>query len=448
MKLGSLFDGIGGWPLAAVRFGIDPVWSSEIESFPQEVTQRHFPKMKHLGDITKINGAEIEPVDIITLGSPCQDLSVAGKRKGLDGERSGLFRTAINIVRRMRISTGGRQPRFIVWENVPGAFSSNKGHDFRAVLEEITETEIPIPKSGHYNKDKEWCIEWATAGMVRSNECEVAWRVMDAQYWGVPQRRKRIFLVADFRGQCAGEILFKPESVRGDFAESGSKGERTAGNIANCFRKSNQDLTMGFDSKDSIKNSMPVLDEKTPPIKTNNRIGVCLKSKIGGMTDVDEGMRPVKEHMGIVGTDLYNLATTGETACTLVCNMRSAGAGGPGVLQPKIWEHQISYRKDIDNIVAVDCRNLCENEVSTPLQSKNQGGYSLNYQNPVRVGYKVRRLTPMECERLQGLPDGYTLIDDKKCSDSARYKALGNGMAQPCPDFVIKGIIECFIGEA
>ena len=222
VKLGSLFDGIGGWPLAATKFGIEPVWCSEIEKFPQEITKRHFPNMKHLGDITKIDGAKIEPVDIVTIGSPCQDLSIAGKRKGLAGERSGLFRTATYIVRGMRNSTDGEYPRFVVRENVTGAFSSNKGNDFRAVLEEITESSIPMPKSGR----------WAKSGMVRSSGCEVAWRVLDAQYWGVPQRRKRIFLVADFGGQRAAEILFKPGSVCGYSAAGGSEREGTAGNTA------------------------------------------------------------------------------------------------------------------------------------------------------------------------------------------------------------------------
>ena len=145
MKLGSLFDGIGGFPLAGRRYGITPVWASEIEPWPIKVTEHHFPDMIHLGDLTKISGAEIEPVDIITFGSPCQDLSVAGKREGLAGERSGLFMDAIRIIRQMRDATGGEYPRFAVWENVPGAFSSNKGEDFRAVLEEIAEAEIPMP---------------------------------------------------------------------------------------------------------------------------------------------------------------------------------------------------------------------------------------------------------------------------------------------------------------
>ena len=205
MTLGSLFDGIGGWLLASRYAGVTPIWASEIEPFPCSVTARHFPDVKQLGDITQINPDEIEPVDIICAGSPCQDLSIAGKRKGLDGERSGLFRTAVELVRRMRERTAGKYPRFFVWENVPGAFSSNKGADFRAVLEEIGQTEIPIPQHG----------KWANAGMVECDECQIAWRVLDAQYWGVPQRRRRIFLVADFAadGRCAEEILFEQESV-------------------------------------------------------------------------------------------------------------------------------------------------------------------------------------------------------------------------------------------
>lgn len=146
MTLGSLFDGIGGWLLAARHAGVTPVWSSEIEPFPCSVTARHFPDVKQLGDITKIDPDTLTPVDIICAGSPCQDLSIAGKRKGLDGERSGLFRTAVDIVRRMRLRTGGRHPRFFVWENVPGAFSSNRGMDFQAVLEEIGESKIPMPQ--------------------------------------------------------------------------------------------------------------------------------------------------------------------------------------------------------------------------------------------------------------------------------------------------------------
>ena len=204
MTLGSFFDGIGGSLLAAEHAGITPVWASEIEAFPCSVTKKHFPNVMHMGDITKINPDTLPPVDIICAGSPCQDLSIAGKRKGLDGERSSLFKTAISIFHQTRERTG--RPRFFVWENVPGAFSSNKGMDFRAVLEEIGQTEIPIPPNGR----------WANAGLAELPQCQIAWRVLDAQYWGVPQRRRRIFLVADFAadGRRAREILFEPEGVQ------------------------------------------------------------------------------------------------------------------------------------------------------------------------------------------------------------------------------------------
>jgi DNA (cytosine-5)-methyltransferase 1 len=219
--LGSLFDGIAGFPYAASLEGITPVWASEIEPFPMSVSARHFPNMKQLGDVTKINGAEIEPVDIITFGSPCQDLSVAGKRAGFDGARSGLFMEAVRIIEEMRTATNGLYPRYAIWENVPGAFSSNGGRDFRAAVGALVGAEVPMPLSGG----------WATAGMVRGNGRSVAWRVFDAQYWGVPQRRRRIFLIADFRGQRAPEILFEREGVSGDTEAGRSEGEGVAGGI-------------------------------------------------------------------------------------------------------------------------------------------------------------------------------------------------------------------------
>lgn len=188
LTLGSLFDGIGGWLLAAVRNGVKPVWSSEIEDFPMKVSHAHFPDVVQLGDVTKIDGSKVIPVDIICAGSPCQDLSVAGKQKGLAGSRSNLFFESVRIVREMREKTNGLYPKFFVWENVPGAFSSNHGHDFQAVLREIAETDIPMPGTGR----------WAKAGMVRSERVGIAWRVLDAQYWGVPQHRERIFLIAGF----------------------------------------------------------------------------------------------------------------------------------------------------------------------------------------------------------------------------------------------------------
>lgn len=208
LTLGSLFDGSGGFPLGGLISGITPVWASEIEPFPIRVTTKRLPQVKHYGDISKMNGADLEPVDIITFGSPCQDMSIAGKRDGLSGSRSSLFYEAVRIIKEMRCKTNGQKPRFIVWENVPGAFSSNKGEDFRAVLEEvckIKDESVSVPKPN----------KWNSAGKIMGNDYSVAWRQFDAQFWGVPQRRKRIYLVADFAGWCAGKILFESEGVSG-----------------------------------------------------------------------------------------------------------------------------------------------------------------------------------------------------------------------------------------
>ena len=311
---------IGGWQLAAVHAGVKPVWSSEIEAFPIEVTRRHFPDTLQLGDVTKIDGGNIPPVDIICAGSPCQDLSVAGKRAGLAGERSGLFVRAVDIVRQMRLATDGEKPRFFVWENVPGAFSSNHRRDFQAVLEEIGQAEVPMPKSGR----------WADAGLVRTHTCDIAWRVLDAQYWGVPQRRKRIFLVADFTetGRRAGEILF------------GIRRNQKAEEIHETRRES-------------------------PP--KNDGVDEC----------VDIFMK-----------SSFKKYREKRIAGTLRASGSDFGGGS-------------------ESLVTQDGKNL-------------------------------RRLTPLECERLQGLPDGWT----EGGSDTARYKAIGNGMAQPCADYVLKRIAE------
>lgn len=235
-RLGSLFDGSGGFPLAAALCGIEPVWAAEVEPYPIAVTKSRFPSMKHLGSVTDINGSEIEPVDIITFGSPCQDLSVAGKRAGLKHEangddettRSGLFMEAVRIIKEMREATNGEYPTFAVWENVPGAFSSNKGEDFRTVLEELIKIVEPsavmpaVPKGG-----------WPHADSYCGDGWSLAYRVFDAQYWGVPQRRRRIYLVLDLRGQRAGKVSFEREGVRGNFATFKTAGQGTAGDAAN-----------------------------------------------------------------------------------------------------------------------------------------------------------------------------------------------------------------------
>ena len=261
MKLGSLFDGSGGFPLAGALCGIEPVWASEVEPYPIAVTRSRFPNMRHLGDISKVHGGEIEPVDIITFGSPCQDLSVAGKRAGLKHEangdeettRSGLFMEAVRIIKEMRAATNGMYPTFALWENVPGAFSSNGGEDFRIVCEELIKivepsaVMPPVPQNG-----------WAYADSYVGDGWSLAYRVFDAQYWGVPQRRRRIHLVLDLRGERAREILFEREGVRGYFAQSG---ETRQGTPADAERSTGADDREGEGNGD---NRGRRLDELTP----------------------------------------------------------------------------------------------------------------------------------------------------------------------------------------
>ena len=225
LRLGSLFSGSGGFELAGALHGIEPVWASEIEEFPIRVTTNRFPNMKHLGSVTDVHGDQVEPVDIITFGSPCQDLSVAGKQAGIhDGERSNLFFEAIRIIKEMRNATANKFPRFAVWENVPGAFSSNGGEDFHAVIKAFCsvcqeDADVPGPTGGN---------GWQPAGCVLGDGYSIAWRVYDAQYWGVPQRRKRIYLIADFATECAGEILFKSESMCWDYQTGREAAQRAS----------------------------------------------------------------------------------------------------------------------------------------------------------------------------------------------------------------------------
>ena len=296
LTLGSLFDGSGGFPLGGMLAGIEPVWASEVEPFPIRVTTKRMPFMKHYGDVSAINGAELTPVDIITFGSPCQDMSVAGKRGGLGAARSGLFYEAIRIVKEMREKTNGEYPRYIVWENVPGAFSSNKGADFEAVLKEITGIkgcEDAIPRS-----DK-----WANAGLVMGEDFSIAWRLLDAQHWGVPQRRKRIYLVADFTGGSAGKILFESEGVSGYSAESFRAWQRAAGGLKDGTREAGTVCL-----NDQGGNRMDVTEDKTNTLRAeSNHPPIALDyhpadSRIG-ITD-DDNMQTLTSRMGTGGNNV------------------------------------------------------------------------------------------------------------------------------------------------
>ena len=211
VKLGSLFDGSGTMPLCAAMCGGHPVWASEVEPYPIAVTRTHLPNMKHLGSVTEIKGSKIEPVDIITFGSPCQDLSIAGKRAGLKGERSGLFREAIRIIREMLAATNGRYPRFVIWENVPGALSSNGGEDFEVVLNELLGLrEFTGGGAAKFIRQHGKWRNFANYGAV-------AYRIVNAQFWGVPQRRRRIYAICDTCGESAGVVVFERKGTQWNF---------------------------------------------------------------------------------------------------------------------------------------------------------------------------------------------------------------------------------------
>ena len=492
--LGSLFDGSGGFPLAGALSGLYPVWASEIEKFPVSVTSKRFPHMKHLGDITKISGTAVEPVDVITFGSPCQDLSVSGKQKGLDGERSGLFREAVRIVKEMREATNGAYPTFIIWENVPGAFSSNRGEDFRTVLEEIcriANSAVSIPRpSGRKSK-------WLNAGAIVGDGYSIAWRQLDAQYWGVPQRRKRIYLVADFRGQRAGKILFEREGLLGHFAPGGNEGQEAAAGLGSGVAPSgwvinDQGGMNVYTERDFISPTLRSECHGNVPIllEIHHQDGRCGIQK-------DGIVQTLTSHMGMGGNNVpvimeplavnQNAAgevRTGTVAYTLNTNSQAGARNAPLVYTCMTGQtgrngagtgRDIAYTLDqcMGQAVAVDCRNHRTSGVSGTLQSKTQGGYSLNYINPVAVygfqafgkyaeattaktmlstddittggiildsGYYLRRFTPRECGRLQGFPDWWCA--DIPHSDTAEYKMWGNGVALPCALFVVYGVAE------
>ena len=409
LTLASLFDGSGGFPLGGMLAGIKPVWSSEIEPFAIRVTTKRLSKVKHYGDITKIKGNEVEPVDIITFGSPCQDMSIAGKRAGLDGSRSNLFYDAIRIVKEMRCATNGEKPRYIVWENVTGAFSSNKGEDFKSVLEEICKVkyqEMSIPKP----------TKWEQAGTIMGDDFSLAWRVFDAQFWGVAQRRNRIYLVADFGGNSAPKILFESEGLSGYSKEGFKSWHETTGSIENSPRKS---------------------------------INLDLKNYDVRLTS--EGTKNAR-------SNVYET----ETTRTLDTNGNFPNSNQGGVA--------IVYSTSKSSFHTRASENLANTLIATDYMDPPI----------VNDKLKVRRLTPKECARLQGFPDWWCSnletkeptkeevkywkeifneslkIEGKNKrektdnqiikwlqnphSDSAEYKLWGNGVALPCVYFVLSGI--------
>ena len=436
MKLGSLFDGSGGFPLAGAMNGMTPVWASEIEPYPLRVTAARFPGMKQLGDVTKIDGAVIEPVDVITFGSPCQDLSVAGKQTGIhDGKRSSLFFEAVRIIMEMRGITDGKYPRFAVWENVPGAFSSNRGKDFRAVLQALCKIaepgdSVPEPPKG----------KWAKAGCIVGDGYSIAWRVYDAQYWGVPQRRKRIYLVADFRSERAGEILFEREGVRWDStqgreARKGATDDAAGGAGGSCYAFHLQ----------------------------QDPIGGSVSPCIGGQHQATVGV-----FMGGQGAKAGSIAYDDSVSPTLRATA-SVSNQVPEIVRTLAARHDSSPCADRGDIICIEgdgnARAHIERKLSPCMKTihpntvifpnitgsicanSHPGSYTgqdaFNDMLPVyqqKNRYIVRRLTPLECCRLQGFPDWWE--DGANGSDSARYKMWGNGIALPCAADVMRRIAE------
>lgn len=345
LTLGSLFDGSGGFPLGGLLAGVTPVWASEIEPFPIRVTTQRFPNMKHYGDISQMDGGKIEPVDIITFGSPCTDMSIAGKRAGLEGHQSSLFYQAIRIIKEMRCATNGQYPRWVCWENVPGSFSSNDGQDFKAVLEAVIGIvepgcEVPAPAKS----------KWPHADCYLGDGWSVAYRTLDAQYWGVPQRRRRIYLVGDLTGQCAGRVLFESEGLSGYSAESFRSWQRIARDPSCCSETAGYGLD-GYNG---------TLSEKAATLGVNcgmstDRNGVVLNDQGGSRMDithevtctlraeshhppcvVDEAVplehNPVDSRIKVMDTDVSQTLThrmgTGGNNVPLVLKIRSGCEGG------------------------------------------------------------------------------------------------------------------------
>lgn len=495
--------------------------------------------MTHLGDITKINGAEAPVVDVVIGGSPCQDLSIAGKRAGLAGARSGLYMEQIRIIKEMRERdmASGRtgefvRPRYMVWENVPGAFSSNGGKDFAAVLEEairVAEPEAPdidVPEKG-----------WNTWGGYHDEmggRWSVAWRVLDAQHWGVPQRRRRIALVADFGGDTAWEILFERQSMSGYPAESGAAGEGPAagaeigtsyavrirggcdggGKGALVQTEKSGTIKAGNDQtvfclkgnaidRDTAQNGKWYQEDKSYTLDATDRHGVCAGFKLGNSEHARSigyaeeqaptlnaecgGNKPAVMCLNDQGGDVMGVShdvsgtlraqehghqpsildmshacdvirDCGEVAPSLQARMRTGGNQIPLTYQMQGFGDyregdvassckQRDFKDNTDLVCSVDCRNFTEGgETNGTLQAKESGGQSLNLNNTIRQNRVVRRLTPLECERLQGFPDHWTDLgewtDSKgkrhKDADSPRYKALGNSIALPPWKWLLK----------
>lgn len=454
LTLGSLFDGSGGFPLAGIQAGIRPVWASEIEPFPILVTTRRLPQLTHVGDVTTVNGADVDAVDVITFGSPCQDLSVAGKQAGLAGERSGLFFHAVRIIDQMRKATHGMFPRYAIWENVPGAFSSHKGSDFATVLTTLTRIvdpstpDMPVPEGG-----------WPYAGCVMGEGFSLAWRVLDAQHFGLAQRRRRIYLVADFAGRSAPEILFEPASLPRNPESCGTQEQDHAHTPeASLGGRSSSVMLLDHHPQDSrlTVNSSGVVQTLTARMGNSpTNVPILLDApeerRVFGLNSI---------HQSRSGGGHYGYEAEVSKTLDLKGGEPTCNQGGMVILEPVYAASKADY---------------------FTRTTKDQAGTLLatDYTDPPMVASSSlhpRRLTPVECARLQGFPDNWcdqlAITDPTDAqldywvdvwaewnrlrgvrprsrkqvaswladptSDSAQYKLWGNGIALPVARHVLE----------
>lgn len=503
LTLGSLFSGSGGFELGAVLAGIKPIWNSDIEPFAIRVTTKRFPDVKHYGDVSTLNGAELEPVDVITFGSPCQDLSIAGKRAGIqDGERSNLFFQAIRIIREMREATHGEKPRYAVWENVPGAFTSNGGEDFKAVLEAIIGVieekapSVPSPEQGR----------WPPADLLVGDGWSVAYRVLDAQYWGVPQRRKRIFLVADFAGDSAPKVLFDSEGMSGYSHESfrawqraASGAEAGAGEAGRGIPVINPQGSSGITITEDVTATLIAQDHGHHPAVLGEPLkaaGFLTESSATAHTiGYEEEMSPTLRAGNVPGALALEKEPTERTPFGI--GSYSSEAWKSENPRAGIYEAETSRTLDqsggspVPNqggMAIVETYAMTTGYYTQVEEEKAPPLLARDYKDPAVVNdrkdssaeYRVRRLTPTECARLQGFPDWWcanletenpseeeivfweevfetyrkiTNPDGKPktrkqivkwlqapYTDGSEYRLWGNGVAEPVVFFIMAGV--------
>jgi len=375
---GSLFTGVGGFDLGADAAGIETLWQAEIDKKASSVLAKHWPDVTRYGDVKTVKGNEVKPVDIISFGSPCQDLSIAGKGAGLQGSRSGLFFEAIRIIKEMRDATQNQYPQIAIWENVRGALSSNEGKDFHAAIQAL-----------------------AKLGAV-----DISYRLVNACHFGVPQRRVRVFVVADFRGERAGEILAKPTRLLWHPQQSGEQEQETTGETEGS---TGIQSTVAFDEYNGSTNNI----HHTLRAGTKQSTGVISYVKTRRAQDKNDYETWETD---VPAPTLNIFDNTGSVRATVLAITERAGkpGGGKGLLLTK--------------------------ELSPTL---NTGG-GQQIAKPEKETYTIRRLTPVECERLMGWPDDHTKYDKdgNELSDSARYKMCGNGIAAPVAQWLCENIVK------